>query len=83
MFRLLLGASPSPAGKVSFGFIRIDGVTYEYDSVIDRGETRKRKKRTSKRYRDAYGHTPLSAKEDIRWRCRGLVVGTGAEGGCR
>jgi hypothetical protein len=65
----------------SFGSIRIDGVTYEHDLVIDRGEIRKRKKKASKQYRDAYGHTPLSAKEDIPWRCRRLVVGTGAEGG--
>ena len=65
----------------SFGSIRIDGVTYEYDVVIDRGEIRKRKKQASKGYRDAYGHTPLSAKENIPWRCRRLVVGTGAEGG--
>ena len=49
----------------SFGSIRIDGVTYEHDLVIDRGEIRKRKKKASKQYRDAYGHTPLSAKEDI------------------
>jgi hypothetical protein len=65
----------------SFGSIRIDGVTYDHDLVIDRGEIRKRKKSASKQYRDAYGHTPLSAKEDIPWRCRRLVVGTGAEGG--
>ena len=64
----------------SFGSIRIDGVTYEHDLVIDRGEIRKRKKKASKQYRDAYGHTPLSAKEDIPWQCRRLVVGTGAEG---
>ena len=32
----------------SFGFIMIDGVTYDYDLVIDRGEIRKRKKRASK-----------------------------------
>jgi hypothetical protein len=29
----------------SFGAIRIDGVTYEYDVVIDRGQVRKRKKK--------------------------------------
>jgi len=66
--------------KFSFGSIRIDGVTYEYDLVIDQGEIRKRKKKASKPYRGAYGHTPLSASEDIPWRCRRLVVGTGAEG---
>ncbi len=64
----------------SFGSIRIDGVTYEYDVVIDRGEIRKRKKKASKQYRDIYGHTPLSTKEDIPWGCHRLVVGTGAEG---
>ncbi|MGA8206738.1 MAG: MTH938/NDUFAF3 family protein [Candidatus Dormiibacterota bacterium] len=64
----------------SFGSIRIDGVTYDHDLVIDRGAIRKRKKKASKRYRDAYGHTPLGAEEDIPWQCRRLVVGTGAEG---
>ncbi len=64
----------------SFGSIRIDGVTYEHDLVIDRGEIRKRKKKASKQYRDAFGHTPLSPKEGIPWRCCRLVVGTGAEG---
>ena len=29
---------------------------------------------------DAYGHTPLSAAEDIPWQCRRLVIGTGADG---
>ncbi len=64
----------------SFGSIQIDGVTYEHDLVIDRGEIRKRKKRASKEYRATYGHTPLSIKEDIPWHCRRLVVGTGAQG---
>jgi hypothetical protein len=31
----------------SFGSIRIDGITYEHDVVIDRGEVRKRKKKPS------------------------------------
>ena len=30
----------------SFGSIRIDGVTYEHDVLIDRGQVRKRKKKT-------------------------------------
>jgi hypothetical protein len=63
--------------QFSFGSIRIDGVTYEHDVVIDRGEVRKRKKKPSKKFRDAFGHTPLSAKEKIPWKCRRLVVGTG------
>src|SRR5215467_12872666 len=61
----------------SFGSIRIDGVTYEHDVVIDRGQVRKRKKKPSKQFRDEFGHTPLSLKEKIPWKCRQLVVGTG------
>ena len=48
----------------SFGSIRIDGVTYEHDVLIDRGQVRKRKKKPSKKFREAFGHTPLSAEED-------------------
>src|SRR5215470_16478341 len=61
----------------SFGSIRIDGVTYEHDVLIDRGQVRKRKKKASKKFRDAFGHTPLSIEEEIPWKCRKLVVGTG------
>jgi hypothetical protein len=64
----------------SFGSVRVDGVTYDHDLIIDRGKLRKRKKAASKRFRDAYGHTPLSTAEDIPWRCRRLVIGTGAYG---
>ncbi len=64
----------------SFGSLCIDGVTYDHDVVIDRGSISKRRKKPSKRFRDAYGHTPLSAEEDIPWACRRLVVGTGADG---
>ncbi len=63
-----------------FGSIRIDGTTYEHDLVIDRGEICKRKKKASKRFRDTYGHTPLSVEERIPWECRRLIVGTGAYG---
>ena len=61
----------------SFGSIRIDGVTYERDVVIDREEVRKRKKKPSKKFREAFGHTPLSAEEKIPWKCKRLVIGTG------
>ena len=63
-----------------FGSIRIDGVTYEHDVVIDRGEVRERKKKPSKPFRDDFGHTPLSIEEKIPWKCRRLVIGTGAQG---
>ena len=55
-------------------------MAYDHDLIIDRGEIRKRKKAPSKRFRDRYGHTPLSNMEDIPWRCRRLVIGTGAGG---
>ena len=61
----------------SFGSIRIDGVTYAHDVVIDRGHIRKRRKKPSKKFRDDFGHTPLSMKEDIPWKCSRLVIGTG------
>jgi len=63
--------------EFSFGSIRIDGVTYDYDVVIDRGKVSKRKKKASKKFRDNFGHTLLSLEEDIPWKCRRLVVGTG------
>jgi hypothetical protein len=52
-------------------------VTYDHDVVIDQGKVRKRKKRPSRKFRDEFGHTPLSIEEDIPWRCRRLVIGTG------
>lgn len=64
----------------SFGALRIDGSMYEQDVVIDRGKIRKRKKAPSKRFRDEFGHTPLSIAEKIPWKCRRLVIGTGAYG---
>src|SRR5437764_14994907 len=63
--------------KVSFGSIRIDGVTYEDDVVIDRGDVRKRKKKPSKKFREEFGHTPVSVEEKIPWQCRRLIIGTG------
>jgi hypothetical protein len=65
-------------GKFSFGSLQIDGCTYERDVIIDRGEIRKRKKKPSKKFRGDFGHTPLSVEEEIPWKCKRLVVGTGA-----
>lgn len=64
----------------TFGVLEIDGTAYEHDVVIDHGEIQKRKKKASKKFRDAFGHTPLSLAENIPWRCSRLVVGTGAYG---
>jgi len=66
--------------KFSFGSLRIDGITYEHDVVIDHGQIRKRKKKPSKKFREDFGHTPLSVEENIPWKCDRLVVGTGAYG---
>jgi hypothetical protein len=63
-----------------FGSIQVDGTTYDHDVIVDRGRVRKRKKGPSKKLRAAYGHTPLSADEDLPWRCRRMVIGTGATG---
>jgi hypothetical protein len=66
--------------RFTFGSIEVDGITYEHDLVIDRGTVRKRRKGPSKPFRSRFGHTPLSAAEDIPWDCRRLVIGSGASG---
>lgn len=65
---------------IGFGQIEIDGQSYDYDVIIDKGEVSKRKKKPSKAYREQYGHTPLSAKENIPWGGKSLIIGTGAYG---
>ena len=67
-------------GKFRFGSVKIDGLVYERDIVIDRGKVRKRKKKPSKKFREEYGHTPVSLAEKIPWKCQRLVVGTGRYG---
>jgi hypothetical protein len=54
-----------------------DRITHEHDVVIDRGKIRKRKKKPSKKFREAFGHTPVSITEEIPWKCKRLVIGTG------
>ena len=66
--------------RFTFGSIQIDGKSYEHDVFIDGGKIHKRKKKPSKTFRGAFGHTPLSLAEHIPWNCRRLVVGTGADG---
>ncbi len=63
-----------------FGSIRVNGVTYRHDVVVDHGTVRERKKGPSKHLREEHGHTPLSAEERIPWECERLVIGTGAYG---
>ena len=63
-----------------FGSIEVEGREYENDIVIDGGRVRDRKKKPSKPYRDEYGHTPLSADEELPWGGGALIIGTGANG---
>ena len=62
---------------LSFGSITIDGETYNKDVIIENGLVKKRKKAESKKYRDQFGHTPLSPDENIPWKCKHLIVGSG------
>ena len=68
------------AKLISFGLIEIDGRRFDHDVVLEAGNVRRRKKKPSKAYRDRYGHTPLSADEEIPWSALRLIVGTGANG---
>lgn len=65
---------------IRFGEIEIDGVTYNKDVVIERGQVRRRDNEPSKSYKAKFGHTPLSIQENIPWDCQRLVIGTGALG---
>ena len=82
-----LNSSARPIGvtfmnfdNFSFGAIQIDGIVYEHDVIIDRGEIRKRNKKPSKKFQEDFGHTPLSIEEEIPWKCQQLVIGSGAYG---
>jgi hypothetical protein len=65
---------------IAFGEIEIEGKRYAHDVVITAGAVGKRAKKASKAFRDQYGHTPLSAEEDIPWGGSRLIVGTGESG---
>ena len=67
-------------GPCSFGTLEIDGEELNKDVVLDRGKLRKRKKKLSRPFGERFGHTPLSVQEDIPWKCKRLVIGTGMEG---
>jgi len=65
---------------LTFGSITVDGVRYDHDIILDRGEIRKRRKGPSKEFRSQFGHTPLTTHEEIPWSCHRLVIGTGIHG---
>ena len=68
------------ARVISFGEVEIDGQRFTHDVVVEGGTVRKRRKGPSKAYRDSYGHTPLSADEEIPWSSARLIIGTGVSG---
>ncbi|MEX1094071.1 MAG: hypothetical protein WEF28_13095 [Acidimicrobiia bacterium] len=65
---------------LGLGVVVIDGERFDHDVVVEAGRVRRREKGPSKPYRSIYGHTPLSADEEIPWSSSQLVVGTGASG---
>ncbi len=54
----------------SFDPIRIEGITYEHDVVIDPRKVRKRNKKASKQFRDAFG----IRRSQLRRACRGTAA---------
>ena len=56
-------------GKCRWGSLKIDGEKYKKDVILDRGNLRPRKKKPSREFREEFGHTPLSLKEEIPWEC--------------
>lgn len=60
-----------------FGTIVVNGTRYDHDVVIESGVVRARDKGPSKAAKPRFGHTPLSASEDIPWSSRRLVIGSG------
>jgi hypothetical protein len=64
-----------------FGSITIDGEVFSEDVVIKNVSVKKRKKGESKRYRNKFGHTPLSVRENIPWKCKYLIIGIGHSSG--
>jgi hypothetical protein len=69
------------AELIGFGVIEVEGQRYEHDVVIEAGRIRKRDKKPSKKlFKADFGHTPLSAAEDIPWEGGRLIIGTGYSG---
>ena len=68
------------ARLLGFGSIEVDGQEYEHDIVIEGGRVRRRKKKPSKPHRSEFGHTPLSADEELPWGGSRLIIGTGVYG---
>jgi len=58
----------------SFGSIRIDGISYDHDVLIDRGKVRKRRKKGSRKFRNAFGLTPDQVRLEAQRRKVEVVI---------
>jgi hypothetical protein len=65
---------------IKFGSITVNGKTFVKDVVFENGKVRQRNKGPSRPRRSEFGHTPLTPLEEIPWKCKTLVVGTGMHG---
>jgi hypothetical protein len=58
------------ARVVAFGLVELDGQTYDYDVLVERGRVSRRLKKASKPQRDRYGHPPSRPRS----RCPGTAA---------
>jgi hypothetical protein len=58
--------------KFSFGTLRIDGNTYEQDRGDRPRRTPQTQEGSSRKFRDTFGHTPLSVEEKYPGNATGL-----------
>lgn len=63
-----------------FGRVVVAGKVFDHDIILEGDEVRARDKGPSRRLKREYGHTPLTADEDIPWSGGRLVVGSGYSG---
>ncbi len=72
--------------STGFGWVIVNGVRYRHDVIImPDGSVVRRRKELSAKYRERYGHTPLSPEEfrDLLRACGNVdvvIVGTGQYG---
>ena len=73
-----------PIMKSKYGWVEIDGIRYDHDVIMhtDRSVT-KRSKKKSKKFKNLFGHTPLS-DHDLRFldndQAHIIYIGTGQYG---
>ena len=63
-----------------FGTVVVEGTRYDHDVIVESGLVRARDKSPSRAARAQFGHTPLSAAEDLPWSSPRLVIGSGYSG---